>query len=168
MKRKLGLILVIILSLTLFACDSGKVSIKLPQEFTEDFYFFTRETVEKYADKVKEKGDGVQVVFTEEKHKDLVAYFKKETEAYFKMIEDDQEDLYYIDRVECEEDFSKIKVFVNGEEHKPDEDFSLLVIGMCGSLNRIYMGEDPNFTIEYHDSATKEVISSEVFPGKSF
>lgn len=150
---------------SLVGCTSGKVKVKVPEEFTEDFNYFTRDTLDKYTDKVDGEKDGIVFIMTEEKHEELVKYFKEETDKYFKAMEEDQEDLFYIEKIENTEDYSEIKVYVDKKEYHPEEDFSSLVIGMTGSLNRIYMGENPNFKLEYIDSETGKVISSETFPG---
>ena len=168
--KKISLVLIIVMMMSVVGCGNKgnePVEINIPEEYTEEFGVIDTEAIIAEASTEKDNEDGSKtLVFTAEKHKEIMDEIEEGMLMFFDMLEED-ETIPYLVEIKPNKDYSLVSLYINKDDgYGEDEEDGVtsLVVGMYVSIYRVYNGDDPNLKIDVVDKSTKELVDTTNFP----
>lgn len=163
MRKKILLILIIIFSLSLVGCKKGNnITLNIPIDFFDEDLIGT-EDLQDGVESIERVDDEVVIVMKEKHYRYLMKELKLVLEEEFDDLLND-EDCSYVKKVEYDEEFINIKVYVDEKEYEEYLDWTPMLISLLGETYQVYGGVESNMNIDYINVVTGRVITSLNYP----
>lgn len=149
---------------------NGNVTIEIEKLNIADEATFS-DDLKAYGAEITESEDGEKLVFefTNKEYEILIQDKREETVKAFEALENDAES--YVEKVEYDDDFRNLKIFVNKQAYDEKASASSLgnifndyAIGAKAVAFQIYLKDGQKTTVEIYYTGTEEPISRFVLP----